>query len=96
VDKKDLKEQEIRTRYITPAILNAGRALSQVREEQYITAGQVHHRGKRGKRKFADYVLYHDNHPLAIIEAKDTNHSLVSGMQRLDGDGDGVACESLP
>ena len=42
MDENDLKEQEIRTRYITPAILNAGWALSQVREEQYITAGQVH------------------------------------------------------
>jgi len=90
VDKKDLKEQEIRTRYVTPTILNAGWALSQVREDHSIPAGQVHPRGnapsvasaKRGKRKFADYVLYHHNHPLAIIEAKDNNHSLGSGMQQ--------------
>ncbi len=83
--KKDLTEQEIRTRYITPALREAGWPLDQIREEHYLTAGQVLPRGKtalRGKRKFADYVLYHHNLPLAIIEAKDNNHGLGAGMQQ--------------
>jgi type I restriction enzyme R subunit len=32
--------------------------------------------------KFADYVLYHQNVPLAVVEAKDNNHSLGGGMQQ--------------
>ena len=69
--KKDLTEQEIRTRYITPALRQAGWPLEQIREEHYLTAGQILPRGRkalRGKRKFADYVLYHHNLPLAIVE----------------------------
>jgi type I restriction enzyme R subunit len=85
VTKKDLTEQEIRTRYITPAIRDAGWTLEQVREELYLTDGQLHPRGQialRGERKFADYVLYHQNIPLAIVEAKDNNHPLGGGMQQ--------------
>ena len=43
-------------------------------------------RGKltaRGKRKRADYILYYKtNIPIAIIEAKDNNHSVRSGIQQ--------------
>jgi type I restriction enzyme R subunit len=85
VNKKDLTEQEIRTRFITPAIQDAGWRPRQIREEVYITDGQIHPRGRvapRGKRKFADYVLYHHNLPFAIVEAKDNNHPLGGGMQQ--------------
>ena len=45
VDKKDLTEQEIRTRYITPAIRDdAGWPLHQIREDVYLTDGQIHPR----------------------------------------------------
>jgi len=76
MDKKDLTEQEIRTRTITPAIQSARWQPHQIREEVSITDGQIHPDGKapRGKRKFADTVLYHHNMPLAIVEAKDNNH----------------------
>jgi len=82
MDKKDLTEQEIRTRYITPAIQSACWQPIQIREEVAITDGQIHPEGKapRGKRKFADYVLYHHNMPLAIVEAKDNNHPVGGGM----------------
>lgn len=85
MDKKDLTEQEIRTRYIYPAIHGAGWKPAQIREEVHITDGQIHPRGKiapRGKRKFADYVLYHHNLPLVIVEAKDNNHPMGGGMQQ--------------
>jgi len=43
-------------------------------------------RGKlvtRGKSKRADYILYYKpNIPIAIIEAKDNNHSVGDGMQQ--------------
>ncbi len=37
----------------------------------------------RGKRKRADYILYHKlNIPIAIIEAKDNTHSVKAGIQQ--------------
>jgi type I restriction enzyme R subunit len=83
--KKDLTEQEIRTRYITPAVQAAGWSKGQIREELYLTDGQILPQGqkaRRGKRKYADYVLYHHNRPLAIVEAKDNTHSVGSGIQQ--------------
>ena len=61
-DKKAMSEQGIRTKYITPAIYQAGwDSATQIYEEVDITKGQVLVRGakvSRGKRKYADYVLY--------------------------------------
>jgi len=85
--KKKLTERDICTKYINPALQNAGWDMhSQVREEVSFTAGRIIVRGRlhtRGKRRRADYVLsYKKNMPIAIIEAKDNNHSLGDGMQQ--------------
>lgn len=86
MDKKNLTEQEIRTRFITPAISKANWAATQIREEYAITKGRIIARGgtyKREKAKFADYVLFYKPHiPIAVIEAKDNNHSVSDGMQQ--------------
>ncbi|MGE0859544.1 MAG: EcoAI/FtnUII family type I restriction enzme subunit R [Gammaproteobacteria bacterium] len=90
MNKKDLTEADIRTKFITPAIVGetAGRwdVMSQVREEVYFTAGRVMVRGKtvkRGTPKKADYVLYYKpGIPLAVVEAKDNNHTVGAGMQQ--------------
>ncbi len=87
MDKKKLTERDICTKYINPALQNAGWDMhSQVREEVSFTAGRIIVRGRlhtRGKRRRADYVLsYKKNMPIAIIEAKDNNHSLSDGMQQ--------------
>jgi type I restriction enzyme, R subunit len=65
MNKRELTEQEIRTRHITPAIRQARWQPQQIREEVYITAGQIRPDGKapRGKRAFADYVLYYNAIP---------------------------------
>jgi len=86
-DKKSLTERDICSKYITPAITGAGWDLhSQIREEVFFTKGRIIVRGKlhsRGERKFADYILYYKpNIPLAVIEAKDNNHSVGAGMQQ--------------
>ena len=87
-DKKALSERDICTKYITPAIVQtAGWDLhSQIREEYTFTAGRVYVRGKlvtRGESKRADYILfYKPNLKIAVIEAKDNNHSVGSGMQQ--------------
>lgn len=76
MNKKQMSEQDIRTKYITPAILAAGwdRDL-QIREEVSFTKGKITVRRKivkRGEQKRADYILYwKPNIPLAIVEAKD-------------------------
>lgn len=87
MDKKSLTERDICTKFIMPAVKNAGwDEMLQVREEVYFTKGRIIVRGKlvtRGKAKKADLVLYYKpNLPIALIEAKDNNHSVGDGMQQ--------------
>ena len=84
---KKLTEEDIKHRYITPAIEDAGWVKEQVLMEYFFTDGQVLVRGntvRRGKRKKADYLLTHKDGqlPLAIIEAKDADHSVGAGIQQ--------------
>lgn len=86
-EKKALSEQDICTKFITPAVVQAGWDLDvQVRQEVTFTQGRIIIRGKltsRGKSKRADYILYlKPNIPLAIIEAKDNNHPIGGGMEQ--------------
>lgn len=87
LNKKELSERDICTKYITPAITQAGWDIQkQIREEVTFTDGRIYVRGHlttRGKKKRADYILYHkSNIPIAIIEAKDNNHPIGAGMQQ--------------
>ncbi len=87
MNKKQLSEQEIRTRYITPAIQAAGWKPQQIREELTFTAGRIIVRGNLSLRsdlhKRVDYLLYYRPHiSLAIVEAKDNNHGLSDGMDQ--------------
>ncbi len=90
MNKKALTEQDIRTKYITPALERAGWDLfEQVREEVTFTDGRIYVRGKlhtRGEKKRADYILYYKpNIPIAVIEAKDNTHTVGAGMQQALG-----------
>lgn len=85
--KKDLSERDICTKFITPALEQAGWDMQkQVREEVGFTDGRIYVKGNlttRGKRKRADYILYYKpNIPVAIIEAKDNKHSVMAGIQQ--------------
>ena len=87
MDKKSLSERDICTKFITPALEQAGWDIqTQVREEVAFTAGRIQVQGKtvsRGKAKRADYILYYKpNIPIAVIEAKDNNHKVGDGMQQ--------------
>lgn len=82
-----LTEEDIKHRYITPAIEKSEWEKNQFRMEYFFTDGQVLVMGKvvkRGQRKKADYLLLskHGNIPLAIVEAKDNTQSIGSGMQQ--------------
>ncbi len=86
MSKRELSEEDIKARYITPAVERAGWDKKQIRYEYAFTAGRIILRGQvtaRGKRKRADYVLfYKTNFPLAVIEAKDNKHSVGAGLQQ--------------
>lgn len=87
IDKKSLSERDICTKFITPAIEQAGwDKQTQFLEEVSFTDGKIYVRGKltaRGAKKRADYILYYKpNVPVAIIEAKDNNHSVRAGIQQ--------------
>ncbi|MCL8489322.1 DEAD/DEAH box helicase family protein [Bradyrhizobium denitrificans] len=87
MDKRSLSERDICTKFITPALRQAGwDELLQIREEVGFTKGRIIVRGKlvtRGRAKRADYVLYYKpNVPLALIEAKDNSHSVGDGLQQ--------------
>ena len=87
---KDLSEEDIKIKYITPAIQKSNWDIqTQVRCEYYYTAGKMNVRenvATRGKRKFVDYLLsYKSNLPIAIIEAKDNNVTEAHGIQQAIG-----------
>lgn len=87
INKKELSEMDIRTKFITPAITNAEwDSITQMREEYKVTNGRIIARGKSCKREAplkADYVLfYKPNKPIAIVEAKDNKHTMADGMQQ--------------
>ena len=87
MNKKTLSERDICTKFITPALEMAGWDKQlQVLEEVSFTDGKIYVKGRitaRGVRKRADYILYYKpNIPIAIIEAKDNNHSIRAGIQQ--------------
>lgn len=87
MSQQSLSERDICTRYITPAIKQAGwDILTQVREEYPVSNGRITVRGRmhsRGQPRRADYVLcFQPNQPIAVIEAKGPSHSLGHGMQQ--------------
>lgn len=90
MNKKTLTEADIRTKFITPAIIGENvkkwNVMTQILEEHYFTKGRVIVRGKtvkRGEAKKADYILlYKPNIPMAVVEAKDNNHTVGDGMQQ--------------
>ncbi len=88
-EKKELSESDIRAKFITPAICDAGwDELKQVRREVTLTPGPVIVRGNmssrnKKKKKFADYVLsWRADVPVAVVEAKENNHTVSHGMQQ--------------
>ena len=86
-----LTEEDIKLRYITPSILQKGWSVEDIKDitmetKVKLTDGKINLRGNlvaRGKAKYADYVLYYNRAtPIAIVEAKDANHTVSFGMQQ--------------
>jgi type I restriction enzyme R subunit len=96
-EKQKLSESDICDLFITPAIKQAGwDQFKQVRREVTLTPGPVIVRGNmsarnKKKKKFADYVLsWQPGLPLAIVEAKDSKHSVSDGLQQALGYADSL------
>lgn len=85
LDKKAMTEEDIKLQYITPAITSKW-DIHKITMETQITDGRINLKGNlvfREKPKRADYLLYlNANNPIAVIEAKDNNHSVSFGLQQ--------------
>ena len=85
LSKAQMTEEDIKLQFITPAI-TAKWSKNLITMETKITDGKINLKGNlvvREKPKKADYVLYlHANQPIAIVEAKDNNHSVSHGLQQ--------------
>jgi type I restriction enzyme R subunit len=83
-----VNESDTRYKLIDPAISRTWTDV-QVHTEYYYTAGEIVVRGKmvsRKKPKKVDYLLtYAPDVPIALVEAKDTDHSVGAGMQQAMG-----------
>ena len=88
MDIHSLSEEDIKLRFITPAILSKGWAFEDISMEMQVklTDGKINLKGNlvaRSKPKYADYVLYYNRAtPIAIVEAKDAKHSVSFGLQQ--------------
>ena len=88
ISKKDMTEEDIKNRFVTPALSQAGWESGLILMEKYFTAGRilVPTKGKRHAKKDgnkADYILFAEpNLPIAIVEAKDNNQPVSGGIQQ--------------
>ena len=84
----DMSEEDIKLNFITPSIMDKGWGYDNISMEKMVkfTDGKINLRGNlfsRSKAKYADYMLYYNKAtPIAIVEAKDTTHSISYGMQQ--------------
>ena len=85
IPKHQMSEEDIKLHYITPSV-TAKWNVDKITMETKLTDGKINLKGNfvaRQKPKFADYLLYlAPNHPIAVIEAKDNNHSVSHGLQQ--------------
>lgn len=83
--KHKMSEEDIKLQYITPSITSKW-SREKITMETRITDGKINLKGNfvfREKPKRADYILYLSaNNPIAVVEAKDNNHSVSHGLQQ--------------
>ena len=88
IPKSQMTEEDIKLHYITPAIQN-GWSVNYITMETRITDGMINLHGNivaRERPKKVDYLLYiNAQHPIAVVEAKDNNHSIAAGLQQAKG-----------
>ncbi len=84
LSKKEMSEEDVKLNFITPALQKEWK--DYITMETKITDGKINIKGNyvsRSKPKYADYLLYLNEHkPIAVVEAKDNNHSISYGLQQ--------------
>lgn len=65
-----MNEETTKLKYITPSIINAGWDINDIKMEYNTTVGR------------ADYVLFVNNNPIAVVEAKSYNHKITDGLSQ--------------
>ena len=82
-------EEDTKLHLITPVLQKAGWAGPRITMEYPITAGQIVLHGDSHKKLNplkADYLLrYSESLPIAVVEAKDEDHSVSAGLQQAMG-----------
>lgn len=80
-----MTEEDIKLRYITPAIISTW-DIEHISMETPIADGKINLKGNfvvRERPKKADYILYYNHStPIAVLEAKDNNHTVSHGLQQ--------------
>ena len=83
--KQNMTEEDIKFRYITPALTSKWSG-AKITMETQITDGKISLKGNMAVRqpgKRVDYLLYLSaNHPIAVVEAKDNHHQVSAGLQQ--------------
>lgn len=89
ISKKEMSEEDIKLNFITPSIIKNGSGWKDkvtMETKVEFTDGKINLQGNVASRqapKKADYILYiNSNNPIAIVEAKDNNHSVSYGLQQ--------------
>ncbi|EDA5019370.1 DEAD/DEAH box helicase [Campylobacter upsaliensis] len=82
---KDISEEDTKQRFITPALKQVGWDLAHIKMEYGISVGKINIKtGKRDKStiKRADYVLFYNDTPLAVLEAKAYKYEESEGLEQ--------------
>lgn len=86
LNKKQMSEEDIKLNYITPALQKKWKEHMTMEIKVKFTDGKINIKGNivsRGNPKYADYILYvNEATPIAVVEAKDNNHSVSYGLQQ--------------
>ena len=91
IDKKNMSEEDIKLRFITPAIEQKWKSERMTMETTIakaaaFTDGRILLAGNMTRREQGlrtDYLLYlAPNRPIAVVEAKDNTHSVSHGLQQ--------------
>lgn len=88
ISKKEMSEEDIKKRFVSPALADAGWENDLILMERYFTDGRILVPGKgklhaKKKGNKADYILFAEpNLPIAIVEAKDNNQPVSGGIQQ--------------
>ena len=79
---KFLSEDDTRVKFIDTKLYSSSWSEADIRRNYYFTTGRKLLGGKRGERKFVDYLLTYEGKNLAVIEAKKLSKDALDGLSQ--------------